>query len=77
MNAEHTHYTDADGTVWQIDGYGTFVADMGDNKAGTRQVFLYTEDHEGPKVISFAPDEWSMDDPLDMESKGLNVASSE
>ena len=73
MHAEHTHYKDSGGTVWQIDGYGYFINDSSDHKAGTRQVFLYTDEQEGPKVVSFAPDEWSDDKPLDMSAKGLTA----
>lgn len=71
MHADHTHYKDSSGTVWQVDGTGYFIQGTKDHKAGTRQVFLYTKDIEGPKIISFAPGEWDMDKPLDMESKGL------
>ena len=71
MHAEHTHYKDSGGTVWQVDGYGYFIESTPDHKAGTREVFLYTKDIEGPLRVSFAPDEWNEAEPLDMSAKGL------
>ena len=75
MHAEHTYYKDSDGTVWQVDGYGFFIGDKENTgqEPGTREVFLYTKDIEGPLRIRFAPDEWSRDKPLDMSAKGLTA----